>query len=349
MKKVILFNILITFIGIVAIELFFGSWLNTYNYGYLTLPRNYQIISDTSDLYDMGGKVSYTRDENGFRGHYNNPSDIDFLVLGGSTTNEMYVDDCCIWTNRLAELAKKDGHDISVVNAGIDGQSVLGHVWNFDNWFPNIDNLSPKYVIAYFGINEQKIVPDLKAVQTPQHKDFGRQVKQYVRNNSAIYHLYKTVKGTVAAHRANLTHHKINYKTAPWESVSLESYRQRSCDVESQQNFRARLDKLYTKITDLKATPIFATQRRGDSYIDGETVYGLEESQALDKRHDLDCFNQITREFCAEKSIKCVDASEIPFKKEEDFYDYVHTTPVGSQKIAAFFYKDLKTEINSLK
>lgn len=349
MKKVIFYNLLVAFVGILAIELFFGSWLNSYNYGYLTLPRNYQIISDTSDLYDEGGNVTYSRDENGFRGHYDNPSEIDFLVLGGSTTNEMYVDDCCTWTNRLAELANKDGHDISVVNAAIDGQSVLGHVWNFDNWFPNIDNLSPKYVIAYFGINERKIVPDLKATRTPEHKDFARQVKQYVRNNSAIYHLYKTVKGTVAAHRANLTHRKIDFASLPWESVSLESYQQRSCDGESQQNFKDRLDMLYTKITDLNATPIFATQRRGDSYIDGDKIYGLTESQALDKRHDLDCFNQITRAFCAEKSIKCVDASEVPFKKEEDFYDYVHTTPSGSQKIAAFFYENLQTEINSLK
>lgn len=349
MKKVIFYNVLIAVVGLIAIELFFGSWLNSYNYGYLTLPRNYQIISDTSALYDNGGSVTYTRDENGFRGDYDSPSDIDFLVLGGSTTNEMYIDDCCTWTNRLAERAKKDGHDISVVNAAIDGQSVLGHVWNFDNWFPNIDTLSPKYIIAYFGINERTIVPDLKAARTPQHDDFSRRAKQYVRNNSAIYHLYKTIKGTVAAHRANLTHRKIDFANLPWESESRESYQQRSCNLDSQQNFKARLEMLYSKIIDMQATPIFATQKRGDSYIDGDNVYGLIESQALDKRHLLDCFNQVTVAFCAEKSIKCVEGTDIAFTKDGDFYDYVHTTPAGSEKIAAFFYENLQTEINSLK
>lgn len=249
MKKVILFNSLIAFIGIVIIELIFGSWLNTYNYGYLTLPRNYQIISDTSDLYNNGGKVTYTRDENGFRGSYSTPSDIDFLVLGGSTTNEMYIDDCCTWTNLLANMANEDGHDISVVNAAIDGQSVLGHVWNFDNWFPNIKNLSPKYIIAYFGINERNIVPDLKTTRAPQHKDIARQIKQYFRNNSAIYHLYKTIKGTVAAHRANLTHHAVDYSNASWEHISLTDYQDRSCDPKAREIFKLAWINSTTKLS----------------------------------------------------------------------------------------------------
>lgn len=84
-------------------------------------------------------------------------------------------------------------------------------------------------------------------------------------------------------------------------------------------------------------------------YIEGETVYGLTGSLALEKRHLLDCFNQVTLAFCAEKSIKCVDGAEIPFNRENDFYDYVHTTPTGSEKVATFFYKNLQKKINSLK
>ena len=31
-------------------------------------------------------------------------------------------------------------NNIDVVNAGIDGQSTYGHIWNFEEWFVKLDN-----------------------------------------------------------------------------------------------------------------------------------------------------------------------------------------------------------------
>ena len=74
---------------------------------------------------------------------------IDFLVLGGSTTEEKFIDDNDTWTEKLEKKFIKDGKDIEVVNAGIDGQSTIGHIYNFEKWFPHIKNLNPKFIIFY--------------------------------------------------------------------------------------------------------------------------------------------------------------------------------------------------------
>ena len=48
-------------------------------------------------------------------------------------------------------------YNIDVVNAGIDGQSTHGHIWNFKFWFNKIPSLKTKYIIFYIGINEKPI------------------------------------------------------------------------------------------------------------------------------------------------------------------------------------------------
>ena len=40
--------------------------------------------------------------------------------------------------------------NINFVNAGIDGQSTIGHIWNFNNWFNKIENFKSQYILFYF-------------------------------------------------------------------------------------------------------------------------------------------------------------------------------------------------------
>lgn len=70
--------------GILAVELWFGSWVRGPDYGIMNLPRNEHRMFDTSDLYGGGGMIRYTRDAYGLRGTYGqDPSTIDAVVLGG--------------------------------------------------------------------------------------------------------------------------------------------------------------------------------------------------------------------------------------------------------------------------
>ena len=51
--------------------------------------------------------------------------------MGGSTTDERYLNLNDTWSEQLELNFKKNNKSIDVVNAGIDGQSSFGHIWNF--------------------------------------------------------------------------------------------------------------------------------------------------------------------------------------------------------------------------
>ena len=58
-------------------------------------------------------------------------------------------------TGNLNVLLKERGYKFNIVNAGIEGQSTYGHIYNFKHWFPRLKDFSPKLYIFYIGINDQ--------------------------------------------------------------------------------------------------------------------------------------------------------------------------------------------------
>lgn len=346
MKKVIAVNVLVLVIGVIVIELVFGSWLKEHNYGFLTLPRDIQITSNTAHLYDGGGDITYSRDAHGLRGSYGEPKDIDLLVLGGSTANEMYIDDMATWPQLISKLAKADGVELDVANAGVDGQSSVGHIWNYEMWFPNIPDLAPKYTLAYVGINERKARgEDATNKGLPQHTDMKRRVKQYIRNNSAIFHMVKIIKGTLKAHRENLTHGRLEYTQADLQQMPVEDFNAQTCEQTIQKEYMDRLGELTKKIEASGSKAIFATQKRGDLFEENGIVFGVKKTDAFKHGLLLKCINETTLAFCRQQNVPCVDVAAHAGLNKEDFYDAAHTNPAGSRKVAAYMYSELKTVI----
>ena len=118
--------------------------------------RNFSENLDVSDFYGFNKKVRYTRDKHGLRGNYGNPSEIDFLTLGGSTTDQRNLSDDSTWQSILSHKLKCDGLNSRWANAGIDGQSTYGHIQNFDWWFSTIPNIKSRYIIKQLS-NYQRI------------------------------------------------------------------------------------------------------------------------------------------------------------------------------------------------
>lgn len=150
-------NLGLVLLVLLAAELIFGSWLFGPSYGDLKLPRNTVRYFDVSTMYPGGSIVVYRRDRHGLRGAHDDPSRIDILAIGGSTTNELYISEGETWPDRLAENFRRAGRPLTVVNAGVDGQSTVGPIRNFDIWFPLIPNLKARYILAYVGINDMAL------------------------------------------------------------------------------------------------------------------------------------------------------------------------------------------------
>ena len=148
-------NVLLLVAAVVILELVFGAWVRDDALNRLNLVRDRKLQFSTTHLYpSMHGIATYTRDEFGLRGDCGQPAKITVLTLGGSTTDQRYVSDDETWQAALQRRLRDQGKEVCIGNAGVDGQSTIGNLKNFDWWFPHVPGLKPKYILFYVGIND---------------------------------------------------------------------------------------------------------------------------------------------------------------------------------------------------
>ena len=193
--KIFLVNITIFLLLIIVLELVYGNKIypNKLNCGYLLCSSNYTY---KNNLYEGKNFINYKKDKYGFRGLRKNISQIDILTIGGSTTDERYLEIEDTWSEQLERKINNTYPklDIDIVNAGIDGQSTNGHIWNFKNWFPKIKKFKTKYVFFYIGINEYFSDEKSKYDQGTKGLNYFQKIKLWVReNNGIIYKSYDLV------------------------------------------------------------------------------------------------------------------------------------------------------------
>lgn len=329
-------NLLVLLTGLLAIELAFGNWLGGTSYGMLNLPRNVRREFDVRHLYGEPRPAVYTRDANGLRGEYPALAAIGILVLGGSTTNELYVTDGATWVDMLRRELAAAGAPQVVVNAGVDGQSTVGHLRNFEVWFPNLAGLKPKLVLAYVGINDMNLAAGTQDKFDAMLADgMLRRWKNYMANHSALWRGGEIVAGALRARNAKLVHGDGDpYAQASWRPY-LSRGDEPSATADELEAYRARLRELAWRIQAMGAVPVFVTQTANGYRLKNGRLFGrdVNGSVAVDPYHRLAAFNAATLGVCDDLRMACVDAGAMLEMEDGDFYDYVHTTPQGSAKV----------------
>jgi hypothetical protein len=261
-------NLAVFLTALIVAELIFGSWIFGPYYGRMNLPRNVSRLLEVSQFVPGNQLVCYTRDAYGLRRDYRgNLARIDALAIGGLTTDERYVTDGETRVAQLQEQFRAHGRPFTLANAAIDGQSSLGDIKTLTHWLQKIPGLRPKHLLFYVGINDVAL-DDATPMQFDQiaSPSRRRQISQFVMNQSALYHLYRTVLGTIRAERAQLIHGQLTRNVAQWLPIHVR------CDIEDTRRenadfltaYRERLRILVELSRRLGAEPIFTTQTRGD-------------------------------------------------------------------------------------
>jgi len=328
----------------VGAEILFGNWLFGVNYGHLNIPRNTLRHFDVSNLYEGGTIARYSRDDHGLRGSYEDVSSIDILTLGGSTTNQLYIDDGETWQSHLKEAFRKEGRDVTVVNAGVDGHSSVGHLAVFDKWFPNIATLQARYMLVYVGINDQHLEHQ-KHHDEMMSPEPGRRFRHWVMNNSVFYKWFRVARGHLRAKRAKLIHDDWHMPDKfTWvKSQPVSSVWPKESGAFSE--YRKRLENLIKRIRAFGSKAILVTQSRADFRIRDGWVYGLadEGGHLLSRDYEILLrLNDITLDVCRSRKAICVDVAGNVSFVDDDYYDLVHNTPKGTAKIGAYLYEQLK-------
>jgi len=334
--RVILINVAVCLALALVAEAVFGSWFSDSSYGSLNLPRNVTSYYDTSGLYAGGGKVRYSRDEHGLRGDYTDPSRIDILTIGGSTTNQLYVDDEQTWQAHLRRFLAAAGHPAVVVNAAVDGQSTRGHIALFDRWFPSIPNLHARWILAYVGINDTAVdgAEQWDQMESPEP---SRRLRYWILNNSALYNLFRTARGMFKAYNAKLVHGTPIYDGQTWERFlpvgESPPAASRAADLAA---FEDRLRRLVRRIREAGAEAILVSQPTAEFRIrDGWVWVVRQPNGVLDSGgyETMAAFNRVTMTVCRELEAICLDLAAAVAFGDGDFYDRLHNTPQGTEKI----------------
>gem|GEM_PF-340311 len=344
------FNLLVMTVAVIAIELVFGTWwASDRNNG--NLPPNILRTSyrfDTTGLYAGGGKILYRRDQFGLRGTYLDPGKIDILTIGGSTTDQRYIGEGETWQDELSRQFAAAGRPKTVVNAGVDGQSSVGHLRTLDYWLPSIPGFKARYILAYVGINdlhlEQKQPYD--AMQ-PGSAVVPAGLKQAIIRDSAIFRLIVTLRGVLNAQEAGLGHGRNWSENGVWKAASPQPdlaavegrLRGRVAD------YGERVRAIIGRVRALGAVPIIVTQRYADYRFDadGKVVGRVDGSGHVQTGlySEQTVYNARALAVCREEGAICIDLEhEIQFE-DGDFYDIMHNTPAGCRRIGAFLFNRL--------
>ena len=197
------------------------------------------------------------------------------MTIGGSTTKQDYIGDGFTWQDILSKNFQSHNEQISVVNAGIDGQSTFGHINNFHDWFPLVPNLQPKYVLFYIGINDfyRNNFDDYDNI------DLNKRQSNFIENfkrKSIFAKIHRIYRGNYLANAYGLNH-DLNYSldTSSWTSVPLlkpiDYKKLMSNDLKL---YERRLKTLSILAEEIGAIPIFVTQTTRRFYFDGITIKG---------------------------------------------------------------------------
>jgi len=359
--KILGFNAGILLAGIVVLELIFGGWF-TDSDPMLNFARLKNVHWSYKTPWEPDG-AKYSRDRFGLRGLDGPPRDVFILTVGGSTTDQRYLSTDRTWQEVLQSKFERSGGSFDVVNAGIDGQSTVGHIKNFSQWFNRIEGLRPKYVLFYIGVNDFYIGEDNIWDANLEKKNIFKSTI----NKSALVAAGRIVRDIVRNRTRDAVVDQIPGHS--FDGIDASGYGpdrklKSCCDdpylVESMAGLHRRVKALAGLTGDLGARAIFVNQRsalwtRRDSGITGapalryahpSTLKNLGEITGVD-RHDIEALQAGTiMDACRETDAICVDfLNEIRFDVEADFYDPIHNTPKGAEVIGRYLYEKLKPAI----
>ena len=319
-----------------AVELLFGTWFSAAPLDRLDLPRARRAVVSAHALYPGGGEVLYRRDVWGFRGDNPDPSRIAILTIGGTTTSQPALIEEQTWQRALERQFQSHGRDgVVVANAGIDGQSSVGHLRNLRQWLAHVPGLHPRFVLAFVGLGE--IDDGVAAADILSHDD----APSAIRRKSGLLRLARRLRDLGAIERLPLEHRRAGNVQARWVGAGSEPVPLTESELAA---YRFRLKSMADEIHALGAVPVFITQARGDFRRVGGRVQGIASERGpngVDRYNALARLNAATRDVCVRQGLLCLDlAAELEFAAA-DFYDFSHCTPAGAEKIGRWLYGKL--------
>ena len=335
--KLFYINFIILFFLVIILESIFGYWFKHNNFGiYMRAERNrINTISVNHHKNNEEIKFIYRRNFYGFIGDEFNPKNVKIVFEGGSTGVEMWKPEQTSIVGVLNNLFLKNNIEKKIYNASVNGKSIRGYNHDFKNWFPKIADFNPEYVIFYLGVNDRKFPED------EEHRFYDEQhsllklkkIRDYVKNNSFILEKIKKIKNKYFIKNYDLYDMDKKDLYVDFNYIDFNKAKKKHSPILSADEkkyislLKIRLENLNKSIKKNNFIPIFITQIKFDGLSDRRLFIA----------------NKEIKKFVKSNNYKIIPLDELIDNIDlNDFFDEVHTTISGSEKIANTIYKHLK-------
>jgi len=349
----LIFLFVIVFIGLEIVLRIYNPFPSRLRMDKIVLPRDQHIVIKNNYVPVLDSIIYVSKNSLGFRGP-EMPSDTNHLVtlitIGGSTTECDVISDSTTWPFLLGEYLGREIPKLWVNNAGMDGHSTFGHQILLDDY---ILKLHPKFLLFLVGVNDVERY-DLNNFD----KRFISEGIKGVLEKSEIVVLIVNMRRTMLARKLKIQHNYRPFSELTEDNIIFpNTYTDSILEAQTRylNAFRERLTGLMDSCLNHGITPLLITQ---PSLFGGgiDSVSGSDLSYM--NLHDgtngdlywnrLELYNDVTRKLAHDKGIYLVDlAREMP-KSTRYFYDAVHFTVQGCQKVAGILTRELRKDSTGL-
>lgn len=339
--------------ALLTLELLFGQWVWSDPWAAtrrLNLIRNEVIHYDVSHIAGRTESVvRYTRDADGLRGPCA-AREVEILSLGGSTTDQRLIGDGQTWQDIIAQQEQvATGRRLCVSNAGVDGHSTFGHLAAFDQWFVLVPELRPRVVMLYIGLNDVGRLTPQHGYDDTQRADESAW-QRMVRERSALFELRTIAEGLLSGVRPILPYAGHRKEPPPPQAYTAAepSRGMETLVARNTAAFEDRLQRLVGKVKAMGAVPVCVSQPHRFAIVGPQGLRGVPDAlffenrtyNGLDFKLIIEALNPVMARVCTAAGGKFIDAQAAEFPAS-DFYDAMHMTPAGAQRLGRFLHQEL--------
>ena len=305
----------------------------------IVLPIHQRLIIPNERIPQLDRTIVNTRNELGFRGPpCPQPFDeyCSIVAVGGSTTECQYLSDGKSWPERLMLfLQQRSGLEkIWVNNAGFDGHSTFGHIVLVRDY---LSRLKPKYVLLLVGAN------DVGRDDLSEYDPRPCSTLRALLSHCETFVLVENALRIARAKKGGLWHSALNLEQLPTMEFSQPRFERAERNTDRPSPVTAsRLATLLKLCRDPGMEPILVTQPAlWGQATDPPTGVDLSRIQlpglgtcSMEYWKILETYNDVTRRAAKEEGVWIVDLARDMPKDSTYFYDGIHFTNEGAEKVA---------------
>lgn len=340
----------------IIILLFLNLLWSPVNFGNLiTLEKNIsynvQIVGDVMPGFYGTKKIS--TDEKGFRTtkkiNYNDNKNFRIFTIGGSTTEEIYLDDKETWSSLIEYKINNNYSNINseVINTGVSGLRAVNHIKTQEY----VSKLNPNLMIFMLGVNDWN-----NHIKFGEGQEFRIGLFPNIGNTLLVkvsklfFNIYKKKfsKNNELINKTVLQ----NGEYYSLQNNSLTRFDKRKLSIKSvSKNYQSAIEIITNNCKDKKYKCMFVNQPNAYSKKISNKLKKLLWMTPPDEKYtlDLESLNKIAKvynnwiiDFGMKNEIAVCDLTHATEPNTNFFYDDVHFNENGSKVIAEEIFQCIK-------